>query len=298
MDDKRYKKRIWIFSVIAVASLILFVYADSIVDDIMIAISSFLMSVSVLVVFINLGQTYEINPKLEKRLWLTTFLLILVSIFGSIIIYYETIFILPLLVSLFIIGSLVFLPQRKSVLRLSILLLIIIAAFTMKRFHIVGSSMIVTASTGCLAAGSILFGFKIVLKKKQNIYHRIIISICSFLVSISGLAIMFKYNHYPGAGLLIIMSTSGVLVMTLFVLITLPSSGFINWGVEQKRNLTQKILIPWIFILLLFALRTLLPLHLQQAIFERDVSKLEPFEMDGYHIELKEGMEEGEVEGE
>ena len=102
----------------------------------------------------------------------------------------------------------------------------------------------------------------------------------------------------PGAGIFVILSTAGVLVMTLFVLITLPGSGFINWGTEQKRDLTRKTLIPWIFILVLFALRTLLPPQMQKAIFESDESKFEPFGMDRYQIELKEGMEEKQVVGE
>ena len=91
------------------------------------------------------------------------------------------------------------------------------------------------------------------------------------------------------------MAVVPTLVTTLLVLITLPGSGFINWKKEQQRILTRKILIPWVFFLLFMGIKTLLPLPVQQRIFEADVTVKNPFEMHPYEIQIKDGMEEKEV---
>lgn len=87
------------------------------------------------------------------------------------------------------------------------------------------------------------------------------------------------------------MGTIPMIVATMFIMITLPNSGFINWKKEQRQILTRKILIPWVFLLIFLALKLLLPMHVLKKIFEKDLTTLEPFNMFPYKIEMTDGLE-------
>ena len=147
---------------------------------------------------------------------------------------------------------------------------------------------------GILAFGAIFNGTNILQKNKENLYFRIIGSICSLLIFLGSTATIFKFMHWPLANLFVHSSAVPTLVMTLLVLITLPGSGFINWKKEQQRILKRKILIPWVFFLLFMGIKTLLPLPVQARIFEADVTVRNPFDMHPYEIEMKDSMEERE----
>jgi hypothetical protein len=164
-------------------------------------------------------------------------------------------------------------------------------AFFMKRQHWPLAGTLITVSLGVLAVGSLLQGLRILKFHKGNLYFRVIGSLCFLLIALQSLATLFKFQHWPGGQLLIYSAVIPTLVMTLLVLITLPGSGFINWNTEQKQILTRKILIPWVFLLVFMGIKTLLPIPVQQRIFEADVTEKNPFDMRSYDIEMREGME-------
>ena len=173
-----------------------------------------------------------------------------------------------------------------------------VLAFVLKRGHFPFSGLFIVLSMGVLATGSLIHGLHILFAQKDNLYLRIVGSLCSLLVTTGSLALIFKFQHWPGGGLLTKMTIVPILVTTLFILITLPGSGFINWKKSQKQILTVKILFPWSFLLIYMALRILLPIPVQQRIFERDVTIQEPFYMFPYEVVIKEGMEENQEVGE
>lgn len=291
MTDKRYKKLVLIFSTIAGFAILTSIPAHIIDSDICYAISYSLMVIAFISLFSVVLTRTELTGKVEKKIWRFLLILLMLIIPGAI---FE---IMPLVIApsvslLLFLGVMVFFSDRKTIIRIMILLSFLILGFIMKKNRLPGAGMLISIALGILAAGSLIMGINILLTQKDNLYFRIVGFVCSFLISLCSLAIMFKYQHWPLAGILSYMSLIPIIVVTLFVLITLPNSGFINWKKEQKHIFTRKILIPWVFFLLFMALRLLLPMHVQKKIFEKDPTTIEPFNMFPYAIEMKDGMEE------
>lgn len=302
MTDIRYKKLIRIFSVFAGIAALSSLLPGPLFDvlfpafpyyDWVIAISAWLNIIAFLLLFSLMSTRVELTAKLEKRTWLFL-LFLLVPLIPGVIFEIIPLLIVPGTLMLLLLGIIVFFSPERSKRRIILLLSLMVLSFLLKRYHLPFSGFILVTSLGVFAAGSLIHGIHILLANKDNLYLRVVGSFCSFLITIGLLAILFKFQHWPLGGLLIHMTIVPVLVTTLFILIILPGSGFINWGKKQKQILTIKILFPWSFLLIYMALRLLLPIPVQQRIFEKDVGKIESFYMYPYEIEMKDGMEEGE----
>jgi len=303
MDDKRYKKRIRIYSVIAGITVLTSILTGSLRDILfarltddtgwVIALSAGLNFLAFMILFSLMLTRIELTPKLEKKIWLSLLILLVPIIPGAICEIIPLVIVPAILIFLFL-SILVFFSPERSTRRIFILLLFMVVGFFMKRQHWPLAGILITLTLGVLAFGSIIHGIHILQKHKENLYFRIIGSLCFLLIALQSLATLFKFQHWPGAGVFIVMAAVPTLVMTLLVLITLPGSGFINWKKEQQLILTRKILIPWIFFLLFMGIKTLLPIPVQQRIFEADVTITTPFNMTPYDVKPKEGMEEGE----
>jgi len=303
MTDKRYKKLIRIYWVIAIITALTSILTGSLRDILfreligdtgwVIAISAWLNIMAFILLFSLMLTRIELTPKLEKRMWISLPVLLVPVILGAI---FEIIplFVVPAVLILICLGILVFFSPERSTRRIVILLAFMILGFFMKRQHWPLAGILITLILGVLAFGSLLQGVNVLLKHKDNLYFRIIGSLCFLLIALQSLATLFKFQHWPGAGVFILVAAVPTLVTTLLVLITLPGSGFISWKKEQQQILTRKILIPWVFLLLFMGIKTLLPMPVQQRIFEADVTITTPFDMIPYDVEMKDGMEEEE----
>jgi hypothetical protein len=69
---------------------------------------------------------------------------------------------------------------------------------------------------------------------------------------------MFKLQHWPAAGYLLQIGLASLIIGTLYILLTLHSSGFIDWKKFHKKIL-GKILIPWTFIFIMYISRFMVP---------------------------------------
>jgi len=303
MNDKQVKKRIRIYSVIAIIAALTSILTGSLrdilfgelIDDTgwVIALSASLNFLAFMILFSLVLSRNELTPKLEKKMWISLPVL-LVPIIPGAIFDIIPLAIVPSVLIILILGVLVFFSPERSTRRILILLAFMIFGFFMKRQHWPMAGVLITLTLGILVVGSIIYGIHILQKHKENLYFRIIGSICFLLIALQSLTIMFKFQHWPVAGIFVLMAGVPTLVTTLLVLITLPGSGFINWKKEQQKILTRKILIPWIFLLLFMGLKTLLPPPAWQRIFEKDIAVKTPFDMAPYAIEMKDGMEEGD----
>lgn len=291
MKDKTYRKVIIVFSVLAGIAFLSSILAMILDEDWFYGISVAFMGLPFAILGSILSTKIEVKDRMVRKLWLMLLILILIIIPSAILNIFPLIA-LPTILMLLLLGALLFLTDKRQTTKLLALILLLITGFVLKRFHLPLAGTVIAFSLGIMASGSFLLGMKTLVTLKGNLYLRILGPLCSLLVAIGSMAIMFKYMHWPGGGILSYMTAVPVLVTTLFVLITLPGSGFINWKKEQKHILTRKILIPWVFILTFMALRTLLPMPVQKRIFEQDVTALEPFRMSPYEIEMKDGMEE------
>lgn len=291
MKDKTYKKLIFVFSVLSGIAFLSSIPAMILDLDWLYGVSAAFMGLSFAILVGILFTKIEVKDRMDRNIWVMLLILILIIIPGAIFFIFPLIA-LPTILMLLLLGALLFLTDKRQTTKLLVFILLLITGFVFKRFRLPFSGAFIVLLLGILASGSFLLGMKTLLTLKENLYLRILGTICSLLIMISSLGLMFKYQHWPGGDIFQHMSTIPIIVATMFIMITLPNSGFINWKKEQRQILTRKILIPWVFLLVFMALKLLLPMNIQKKIFEKDLTTLEPFNMFPYEIEMKDGMEE------
>jgi hypothetical protein len=139
-----------------------------------------------------------------------------------------------------------------------IFIVLIIISLVIKRLHLVGSSVAITLSVTLFAMGSFMYGIRCLFLAERISYLKLTSFFGSCLITASFVGMMFKLQHWPGAGFLLIISTYSILLFTIIVIFTLPSSGFLDWQPLHKKIL-RRLLFPWVFLFLLFLMQTLLP---------------------------------------
>jgi hypothetical protein len=163
-----------------------------------------------------------------------------------------------------------------------------------KRMHWPLAGLIITTFSMLLSAGSFMFGIRCLTLADKNTYFRNVSFSACLAISIAFLGHMFKLQHWPIAGILVVSGMASLIVVTIYVLITLHSSGFIDWQPYYKKIL-RRILIPGAFIFILFISRYMVP-ELNTLIWSPDSLRSERkaagygFEMRDYKIEEKNGI--------
>jgi hypothetical protein len=172
-----------------------------------------------------------------------------------------------------------------------VLLSLIILAIIFKRLHLFGSGPFLTLISSFFSIVSFMFGIRCLYLAEKNSYFKYLSYFGSLFVSISFTGLLFKLMHWPTAGILLYFTSFSVVIGTIIVLFTLPSSGYIDWQSLHKKVL-RRILIPWSLIFALFIINFLFP-GLSNAIWSRSQNqKAETthFEMIDYNIEQKNGL--------
>jgi hypothetical protein len=140
----------------------------------------------------------------------------------------------------------------------AILIMLLILGIILKRYHLPLAGAFLTFACAMLSLGGFMFGIQCLFVVEKVPYLRILSFLGGLLNSIGFLGLMLKLQHWPGAGYLIIVGFSSMIVGTIYVLVTLSSSGYIDWQPFHKK-LFRKVLIPWIVVFVLFILRYMLP---------------------------------------
>jgi len=140
----------------------------------------------------------------------------------------------------------------------AILILLLILGIILKRYHLPMASNILTFACAMLSLGGFMFGIRCLFVVEKVPYLRILSFLGGLLNSIGFLGLMLKMQHWPGAGYMIIVGFGSMIIGTIYVLVTLSSSGYIDWQPLHKK-LFRKVLIPWFVVFVLFILRYMLP---------------------------------------
>jgi len=165
-----------------------------------------------------------------------------------------------------------------------------------KRMHWPLAGLIISIFSLLLSAGSYIYGIRCLTLAGKNTYFRNVSFSGSLAITIAFLGYFFKMQHWILGGYLTIAGIASLVIVTIYVLITLPSSGYIDWQPYYKKIL-RRILIPGAFIFILFISRYFVP-ELNTLIWTPSVVRSERkapsygFEMRDYTIEEKNGLKQ------
>ena len=171
-----------------------------------------------------------------------------------------------------------------------VFIVLIVSSIILKRYHINYSGFFIAVVLAMFSMGCFMYGIRCLYLAEKNSYLKYTAFGGSFIVTIFFMGILWKMQHWPLGGIL--MYTSNILLplATIAILLTLPSSGFIEWRSLHKR-IMLRLLLPWTLIFLLFLLRYLLP-EVNSIVWTRDVVQSSTsFDMPDYDIELKNDLE-------
>lgn len=176
-----------------------------------------------------------------------------------------------------------------------VLLCIMLLGMFLKRNHMFGAGYAMTVGCGLLSIGSLMFAIRCLFLSENQAYFRIVTFFGGIILSLSFLGSLFKLQHWPGAGPLLMTSLVLLILGTVFLLFTLHSSGIIEWS-SAFRRIFIKILIPWAFIFFIYFSRFLIP-DLYDLIWSPNAKRAESvttiitgFGMKDYEIEKKNGL--------
>jgi len=168
---------------------------------------------------------------------------------------------------------------------------LIIFCIIIKRFHVSYSGAFIGAILLLFIMGCFMFGIRCLYLAEKNNYLKYVAFSGSIIITIFFMGLLWKLMHWPLGNLFVNSSSLLLPLGTIIFLLTLPSSGFIEWKTLHKKILFR-LLLPWTLIFLLFILRYLLP-EVNSIIWTGDVTRVRNgFDMPDYKIELKNNLEE------
>jgi hypothetical protein len=185
--------------------------------------------------------------------------------------------------------------KAESLGTISVLLIFLIIGIIFKRFAWPYGGFLITSFSLLIIIGSLIYGIRCLYLAGKNIYFRNVTFYGNFAISLGFSGMMFKFQHWPGGGALSYAGFASLILMTLYILLTLHSSGFIDWPPLFKK-VFRKVLIPLTFILLIFISRYMVPelnalLFMPQTKTKERVISPYGFDMKDYEIEDKSGSE-------
>lgn len=170
-----------------------------------------------------------------------------------------------------------------------IFLSVIFLSIFYKRYHLPLASLFISLSLFLFCLGIFIYGIRCLFLAGKNTYLKYITFFGSCFISISFCALLFKLQRWPGGDMLRTFSNYSILIGTVVVLLTLSSSGYIEWQ-PLHRKIFRRVLLPWIFIFALCIMQFLLP-GISSKIWGASVEqKPDSFQMHDYTIENKNGL--------
>ena len=139
-----------------------------------------------------------------------------------------------------------------------------------------------------IACGMYLFGLNSVSTIVRNRYLQIT-SFAACLIIYLGSFLILNLSMTTRSSTYLIIYSILLFLFTLIVLISLPVSGYVDWSASNK-SIFKKILIPWIFFLLLISIRFVFP-GLNSMLFSPAEEEIQEFRLDDYPVVDKNGLE-------
>jgi hypothetical protein len=174
-----------------------------------------------------------------------------------------------------------------------ILLMLIVVSFFILRISVLQARLpdfdmicfiLLTASTGC---GILMFGFRCLFRVGKNFYLKVVSFSASLLIAYGSIVFAAKMQSARVDVLELIYFIPAFLI-TLIVLFSLPLSGYIHWSSLHKVIL-KKIMISWIFFLLIFSISFVFPDTFKKIVFTGTKPSHE-FLMNDYELKNKNGL--------
>jgi hypothetical protein len=294
MESSLHKKILIVSSVTAILSLAVII-VGVIIDTFSTAVFGFLFAFSLLAVISSYALKYHSKKWLRFLTKYSMFLLPFSVVITSFIPYESSIYpIMTSFTALLALSALIYLYvyfKVESIVAVVTLLILMIIGIFMKRNHMIFASVVTSVSVFLLSAGSFMFGIRCLYLADKNRYFRNVTFTGSCALSVAFLGLLFKLQHWEFAGILIIVGFTSLILGTLYVLLTLHSSGYIDW-LPSFRKIFRKILIPWVFVFVLYVSRFMIP-ELNSLIFSpgpgKSVKIISPysFGMKDYTIQDK-----------
>jgi hypothetical protein len=300
MENKFLHRKVMISSiVILILSIAGLIFAFNSVQEYVIATPVVLLLFSIFLIISSLAIRFEDVKWLNKSAKWAVYIFP-VSAVGTMIysLFYGTtlffwvlivigsIMLILALIHLFLFSDSSFLPAMI----VFILILLIGIYFKRNRWPLAGAIM--TNASCLITIGSFMFGIKCLFIAGKAAYFRNTVFIGSIIISLAYLGQLFKIQHWPLGGFFTYAGFGGLILGTFFILVTLPTSGYIEWDSFLKKKF-RNILIPWTFILIMYISRYLVP-ELNALIWTPDVNRKKMsnygFTMKDYSVEEKNGI--------
>jgi len=170
---------------------------------------------------------------------------------------------------------------------LTLILAFVVLTLVLKKFTEGISTEAVAFGFFMLGAGMNMFGIRSLFVIKKNTYLKILTYLVCLLIFLLSWEIIWLTPTRKSTFLIVCSILT--FATTFFVLLSLPFSGYILWNDEHKRIL-KKIIIPWIFVLIIVSARFVFP-DLNKLFFSEDKAEYQEFYMEDYQIPDKNGLE-------
>lgn len=258
--------------------------------------SILLMTISFLAIITSFAIQYE-NRKWIRKAALISLILLPVLTFLTTVIYanynFPPVFVILILFLTFLLSVIYISVFSKDVaLTWTVaFILFLITGIIFKRYHLNGASVLITGGCATLGIGVLMFGIRCLFIVEKSPYLRNIAFLGSILSAVGFIGLLFKIQHWAGGGYLLNIANISMILGTIIVLLTLPSSGYIDWQPQYKK-IFRKILLPWILIFVLFIVRFMFP-DVHNMIWGNYREKKEApfgFEMKDYPVGHKNGL--------
>ncbi|MFH0841182.1 MAG: hypothetical protein V1903_01045 [Bacteroidota bacterium] len=139
-----------------------------------------------------------------------------------------------------------------------------------------------------IGCGMYFYGLRSVFTVDKNRYLQVISYTACLLIYLGSL-LMFYYSMTSRTPTFLVIYGILLFLLTLTVLLSLPVSGYIEWDIIHK-SIFKRILIPWVFFLLLISIRFVFP-DLNSLFFRQAQEEIQEFQLKDYPVINKNGLE-------
>jgi hypothetical protein len=298
--QKTLHKRIMIISLLVIVlmtitGMLLFLFSNLDKGDI-VAIYILAVVFSLLSIFTSyalikeemiwIRKTAKYTYKLFPLLLIGLMIVIILTGNGFVMIITASIFIL---LSVFFLLHIFIFSDATSIKASAIFVALILVAIVLKRYHIMFAGAILSIVLLLFSLGSYIYGIRCLYLAEKNSFLKYVSFLFSCVLPFSWLGLLIKLQHWPGGDIILRTGEISLVLITIFVLLVLPSTGFIDWLPLHKKIL-KRLLLPWVLVFFLFLVRYLSP-EANKLLWNSDRNvTLYGFEMKDYEPEIRNGL--------
>jgi hypothetical protein len=199
-----------------------------------------------------------LNKKVRKILLILAAILFTISLACIILGRFGDIVPLSLLLVLLCVCTVIGLTKKYYNWNLTFLLFIVIAIiFRSQRWH--GAQYFYEVGFTGLSCLSFCSSIIFLLKFDHQRFLKYIGFTFSIILSEVAIGLLFKNEHWPGAGLLLTVGLVAFIPFLFAFLFTLPGSNYINWQKSDRTVFFRAVIIPMIFVYTLCVLMFVIP---------------------------------------